>query len=202
MKQNPKSYLFSTQRLCCEAYFSWTLKSCLTEKQGSVPLNSSPSSTSSSATPKFIPNWDVKPYKVGSSSSECIETDGTEPEYFYTLGWTADSLEDCCSAFFQWDHTACIQNGRGEDELLVPSSPKYIPNWFQTVGVSQCIEADGTEPEYFHTLGFIKDSVEECCTEFFGYDFNECMLDEMKEDQGSELLMGTKKYWIEWNSYQ
>jgi hypothetical protein len=193
MKQNPNSYLFSTQHLCCEAYFSWTLATCLTEKQGNLSSTSSLSSMSTSDAPKFIPNWDVKPYQDGSSFSECIETDGTEPQYFHTLGWTADSLEDCCSVFFPWDLTACIQNGRGIDESPLPSSPKYIPNWLETVGVSQCIEPDGTELEY---------SVEECCTEFFGWDFDACMLDGAKEDQGSELLMGTKMYWVDWKSYQ
>ena len=79
-----------------------------------------------------------------------------------------ETLHSCCVQHFNWDVSGCCVNGGGCPELPVSDAVDgYYPTWDQSELCKYKASFDSWEERF--------DTLEECCTEKFGYDKVNCM---------------------------
>ena len=94
--------------------------------------------------------------------------DSDEPDWMAVnpTGWLFSTKSACCASWFAWSYYECMKDDDcNEGEAL------FYPDWEDTMS---CID-DGKEPYWMHTGHWMKNTREECCEEFFEWEYNDCI---------------------------
>jgi len=103
MRENAASYLFDSQKACCNTWFSWE-DDCITSETVSADLY-------------YYPMWE---------DNTCSRKQDHEFKYWEKDKFT--TLDECCSRRFDWDFTACC-NAPGMGGCTDSGSTVYSPDW-------------------------------------------------------------------------
>jgi len=82
-----------------------------------------------------------------------------------------DTLHSCCQQHFNWDIAGCCSNGGGCPELpnvpVAVEAGGYYPTWVAGELCAYKVGFESWEEKF--------DSIEDCCTSKFSYDYNNCV---------------------------
>ncbi len=146
---------------------------------------SMPSSYPSSAPSSGIPTFFYPDFAQGTCTN--YNKDGNarhdnlrrQPDISLSI---FDSLTECCETYFTANVNKCL----GIDDGVDTGSELYYPSWEN--GEDVC-KSDGNQPEWMNASDYMVETLEDCCSSFFGYKYKECM--------GSY----THKWYIDWVTY-